>query len=114
MFNVVAVPLRHTFWTDEAGWVLITGAVFTVTVTFFVIAQLPRPVLETVYVVVLVGVAVTVAPDEALSVAAGLQEKRPLPPEAVRVTLPPSQIVAAAGEMFRKLTPEIAAIVNVQ
>ena len=64
----------------------VAGNGFTVTVTFLVCGQPVGVELETVYVVVVEGLAVTLAPEVALKLVDGLQEYIPLPPEAVKDT----------------------------
>ena len=69
---------------------------FTVTVTFTVSSQVPL-VPITLYVVVVVGAAVTIAPVVPLNPVAGLQLYAVAPP-AVNPTLLPSQTEGLAGE----------------
>lgn len=56
----------------------------------------PEEVPVTVYVVVAEGSAFTIEPVDALNVAAGLHVYA-VPPEAVRLTLPPEQIAGDIG-----------------
>ena len=79
----------------EAGVTETTGAGFTVTVTFCVDVQ-PAEVPVTVYVVVLAGLAVTIAPLVVERPLSGLQLKVSAP-VAVRLTLSPEQMVADEG-----------------
>ena len=80
------------------GETVTTGAGLTVTVTCVEPVHPFRSPM-TVYVVVLVGLAVTEVPDELLNVAAGLQIYV-LAPLAVSVVDCPLQIVAGATVMF--------------
>jgi hypothetical protein len=105
--SVILLP-THTF----AGAVTV-GLGFTVTVTFFVRGQLNAPIDPevTVYVIVLAGVAVTVAPVVALKLVLGLHVYTPLPPLAVSTTpAPPVHIVGLGGFTFKMFTPETAVI----
>ena len=73
---------------------VITGFGFTVTVTFFEDVQPAPDEPVTVYVVVVVGFAVTEAPAVVDKPVAGVQLKV-LAPVAFRVTEPPEHIVAS-------------------
>ena len=87
---------------------------FTVTVTVFVTGQFAADILETVYVVVINGVAITVAPEVVLRPAAGLHVYVPFPPDAVNVTLLPKHMDAALGVTANTLTPETVDITKSQ
>jgi hypothetical protein len=109
--SVMVLP-THTF----AGAVTV-GLGFTVTVTFFVSGQLNAPTDPevTVYVIVLAGVAVTVAPVVALKLVFGLHEYTPLPPLAVNATPAlPAHIVGVAGVTFNTFTPAVAVMLKSQ
>jgi hypothetical protein len=93
----------------EVGVAVATGKGLTVTVTCWVsTAHDPGPVEVTEYVVVLAGEAVTVAVEVELSPVAGVQVYPPVPPDAVRFTLLPAQIVGAEGVMVMPANPPIA------
>ena len=84
----------------DAGGTEMTGGGFTVTVTCAVAVH-PFLVPVTVYVVVLVGVAVTLAPVVALNPVAGDHAYEIELPDAVRLTLCPWQIeVFGVTEIF--------------
>jgi hypothetical protein len=105
--KVVVLP------TQTEGGAVTVGFGDTVTVTFFVRGQTMVPIEPevTVYVIVAVGVAITVAPVVALKLVAGLQVYVPLPPLAVSETPGlPTHIVGALGVTFNTFTPDIAVI----